>query len=236
MTRHFSRLLATGFLALGAVPAAAQGAWNFEEARIGRIYIEEMDETCHASQVGADLVVTSAHCVMAVGAESPVDPGAISFTPDRILPGEAGAVSVTDIAVDPAFRREDVPSREQVGRDVAYLRLGEPIGHPGDAMGMADPSQGYLATLEIAEDGSYSGLPCPAAVEEDGVVILDCARDAGDSGAPVYGMIDGRRVVVGVISAGGSRGADPVTFVASPVAALDHVVWTGKVRAVPESY
>lgn len=228
-------ILAGVLLPLLAGAASGQGAWNFETARIGQVFNASTQQSCTGAMLGADLVLTAAHCVIEAGNTVPVATRQITFSLQGAQePHQVSSIS--DIATHPEFIREDVPSRDHVALDLALLRLAAPIPGLGDSLADVEARQDVLAVLPNDSDGSLSPEPCSATFEAKGVIVLDCAKPEGASGAPVYGLFENGRRIVGVVSASGEKGEAIVTFAANPALYLTELEWAGRARAKPTGY
>ena len=228
-------ILAGVLLPLLAGVASGQGAWNFETARIGQVFNASTQQSCTGAMIGADLVLTAAHCVVEAGNTVPVAARQITFSL-RGAERSQQVSAISDIATHPEFIREDVPSRDHVALDMALLRLATPIPGLGDNLADVAARQDVLAVLPNGSDEALSPEPCSASYEAKGVIVLDCAKPEGASGAPVYGLFENGRRIVGVISASGVKGENVVTFAASPALYLTELEWAGRARAKPTGY
>ena len=218
------------------VAAHAEGAWNFGDSRVGGVHAASLDATCRGTLIGADLVLTAAHCIVAIGGSLPVDPASVTFS----IAGKDGVVAVhqvSDIATDPEFFREEgAPTRAFIARDIALLRLETIEKGPFDSMAPFDLNKSHIALLPVSEGAVFLAEPCKAQYEANNIVLLSCARMKGTSGSPGYALVNGERRVVAVISATGTQDNAPITFAVNPMGLLSSLKWYATDLARPESY
>ncbi|MFZ3584932.1 trypsin-like serine peptidase [Loktanella sp. DJP18] len=186
---------------------------------------------CGFVAIGADLVMTAAHCVVLSGATEPVDPSRVTVSV-HAYDKPVQEIAVKDIATNPAFHYDIDPTRETVGHDVALLRLSAPIDGTFEAVFAAPEDLTFVGLLPIVEGAeTFQPDACPVKVEAGNVLVLDCARIPGTSGSPVFAMVEGKRRVIGVISAGGKRdNGQEITFGTNAAAAFEGLTWLIKDR------
>mgnify|MGYP001627754734 CR=1 FL=1 len=238
MTSISARIAIALTACLSALPAAAQSndAPNLHEAMVGRINVEGFS-SCAFVAAGADLVMTAAHCVVEPDALEAVDPARIRVT-TRGSGDEAQVFGVSDIAVHPAFRNGGKPDRATVGKDVAALRLDGVISGGYETVVLPPQDLAYVGLLPVAENATeFNAEACPVRVEEGAVLVLECARPPGTSGSPIFALVEGKRRVVGVVSAGGTgAGGAPLTFGTSVVEAFPDLEWMRQDRGTIDGY
>lgn len=185
--------------------------------------------TCTGVLVGADLVMTAAHCLVDRQSGQRVDPRRVEFRAGwrdgRAVARRMGWASV----VDPAFAGSSKVSGDQVRNDVALLVLASPIpathatpfsapGGPraGDKVSVVSYGQGR-------NDAPSRQDSCDVLQASRGLLAMSCAVAPGSSGAPVFEMRDGRAVVVALVSSAGMVDGRQIAYgmdIAAPLARL----------------
>lgn len=196
---------------------------NIHTAAIASLIVDDT-KSCGAVPIGATLVMTSAHCVVEEGASEPVHPGSIKLS-ITAFGAEPEVRQVVDIGTPEGFFYQGIPTRDIVGRDIALLRLSDPITSFETVL---SPSEGltHTAMRTIADGQSYPVEVCETRIEAGNVMALECARAPGSSGSPIFAVIDDQRVVIGVVSAGGERGdGTPLTFATIAQPLFSDITW-----------
>lgn len=205
---------------------AVDGSLDLAHAAAGSVTVSEgnLEVSCHGSLIGADLVLTAAHCVTPTNGSQPVSVSAVSFS--MLMPdGVSKSFKVRDIAVDPTYTHKKLPTEQDISRDIALLRLSTIASSSFDNFGNPDPKQPYVALLPLDPNAAYAGVPCKADYHKNSVMVLACRRVEGSSGSGVYQLIDGERVVVGVVSAIGTESGLDVTFAVEPIPEIESLKW-----------
>jgi protease YdgD len=216
------------FAYAGTAQAVESTAPGLSNAAVGQILVGD-DIFCMGTLVGADLVMTAAHCVQPSGARHPVKPDSVLF----IIPTDSGQevrLKAEDIASDPEFFYEGAPSRDDLARDVALIRLTKVAPRAHEALSPPNPAQTVLGLLPERKDAAFAGEPCKATYQ-DSLVVLECDRSSGASGAPIFTMMGGRKVV-GIVSASGQRGNKMITFGVAPLSVLSNLKWLKRDRGI----
>lgn len=209
--------------ALSAGAAQSDEAPNIHRAALASLTVDGT-KSCGAVPIGATLVMTSAHCVVEEGASEPVHPEAIELS-ITAFDSEAETRRVVDIGTPKGFFYEGIPTRDVVGRDIALLRLADPIT---SFEAVLPPAQGltHAAMRTIADGQHYPVEICETRVEDGNVMALECARAPGSSGSPIFTVIDDKRAVIGIVSAGGERGdGSPLTFATVAQPLFSEITW-----------
>jgi hypothetical protein len=228
---------ATLLLSICLSLAAGQGAiaqssgsrsMNISEAVTGRLTVEGIG-TCGASRIGANLILTAAHCVQEARSYNPVAPGRITFTPDD---ADGKGFVARDVATHPDFYIEEDITGGDIAKDVALIRLTEFIDGDYETMAPLDTDSDFLVLLPVA-DSPMAAEACDASFRKDGAISLKCERDFGVSGSPIFDMINGERRIVGVVSAKAKTSQGAITLGAAPWAVFRDLTWLVKDRGVP---
>lgn len=220
-------VLSAGLMATLPMIAVPGGSWNFDAAPVGTVTVNRSFE-CGGTLVGADIVMTAAHCVIPKGTDDPVNPESVTFSL-RSESGSREVFAVENIATPGGFFHPRTPTRDVIERDVALLRLDRFAGRGADSVAAPDRNVDHVALLPESPLDPFEGEPC-AVDFDDAILILSCSRARGASGSPVYGLVDGERRIVGVISSDGSRSGDPVVFAVSPVSVMRDLDWLSPER------
>jgi protease YdgD len=181
---------------------------------VGRIDLGD-DGFCTGALISTTLVLTAAHCVYDGGA--PVDPATITFRA-----GYADGISIREERVartvaHPAYDPRSPVSARNVRHDVALLELAAPIPAAIAApFAIGAPGTGDQISVVSYAVGREENLSwqraCAVLARETGLIAMNCDVSFGASGAPVLDRSGGRARIVSIISAGGPRGDEIVSY------------------------
>lgn len=183
-----------------------QSDWN----AIGRLSITGIGY-CTATLVGADLILTAAHCVVDKRTGRKVAPGDVHFLAGYRAGTYAAHGTGAEIVLMPGYNR----ARRTVDRDIAFVRLADPMPAAIDPIRTGHrmrPDQ-VLNTLSYGLDQAQ--IPamergCKLKNRVGAVIYTTCDGVPGVSGAPVVQMINGVPRVVAVASAVVTRKKTPM--------------------------
>ena len=161
---------------------------------------------CTGTLIAADLVLTAAHCVFDRQSGQLLQPGQVTFRAG-LRDGVSIAVrSGLQIAVSPDYVPLQALTWDNVRRDVALLRLSQPIGtsdadpfviyagsDPGRDVSVASYGKGRAEAISRQRQ-------CRLLQSADDLMSFDCNVTFGSSGAPVFAASGGRGRILSVIS------------------------------------
>ncbi|MEM6486790.1 MAG: trypsin-like serine protease [Pseudomonadota bacterium] len=178
---------------------------------VGRVNIAAQSEQsmCTGTLITPDVVVTAAHCLYSDRTGAVHAPGNIHFVAGWRRGTKVAHRKATSVVVHPGYAHGAELSFDQIGSDLALIRLDSPI--PGDVA----PAFGFSNALRQDMDMtliSYRQDRAHALTRQEGctisgaradVLVLGCDVTFGASGSPVFADVGGQPHVVAVISAKG---------------------------------
>ena len=215
-------------LALLAAPAAAQDSGlsamqTLDQAKgweaVGRL---DLGQTgfCTASLVAEDVVLTAAHCLFDAATGARRDLASLQFLAGW-RNGRAAAyraVTAAEILPDYDFAAGQTPAR--MGRDLALLRLDQPIRLPSVApypvapAPMAGDQVGVVSYAQDRAEAPSIQQVCRVIGAEAPLLILSCSVEFGSSGAPVFVLGQGGASIAAVVSAKAELSGEKVSVAA----------------------
>ncbi|MDJ0638069.1 MAG: trypsin-like serine protease [Paracoccaceae bacterium] len=176
-------------------------------AGVGRIEDQSTSGTCTAVLIRPDVIMTAAHCV----ADGPSDRHV--FRLGSGVPSDP--VSVTRFIRYPLYE----PTHDRVvwrlRFDLAVGKLAEPIdsdrASPFD-FGTEAVVGEDLFLVSWRNDGRSRPRQrsCPVITNQSGLVTLGCEVRGGESGSPLFRLVDGERVLVAIISSRSTLLTQPI--------------------------
>jgi hypothetical protein len=212
----FQPIIALAFLVASSVPASAiiggAGAPPDSIARAVVLIVGSRGNFCTGAALARDLVLTAAHCVL---------PGAAY----KIVEFEGGEPKLRDVArvtAHPKFNLATMQAHRATA-DVALLKLAAPLARvepaalhgPGLTVAPGDTFTIAGTGVAVRHDGKSGGTVRAATLVATGrpgtlqIRLFDPATRGekpglgactGDSGAPVFRLVNGGYAIVGVVS------------------------------------
>jgi len=241
MRRLFSLMLLTGLAVAAALPAGAleldrlrmlTAAEHVPWRAVGRVNIATSYATsmCTGTLIAEDMVLTAAHCVVNPRSGIAYQPGAVHFVAGWRRGQKVGHSLAAAITIHPDYRIDGQMGAEQIGADLALIRLADPIPRAkAPFFGMAPaPRPGTPLTLISYRQDRPHALTrqkgCKIIGIRDAVMALDCDVTFGASGSPLFVSVGDEVRLVAVVSAMESDQARTVAYVVLVDAAIPAVL------------
>ncbi len=184
---------------------------------VGRLDIGEQG-FCTGTLIAQDLVLTAAHCALDKSTGEPYAPGVLTFRAGLSDGRSLADRKVVQIAAPSDFVANNPVSARRVRRDVALMRLEEPIPYS-----IANPfalHSGRLSGTEISVASYGRGRTeaitrqrsCRILQRGQGIISFNCDVTLGSSGSAILAKSGPRWQILSVVSAVGSDGRRKVGY------------------------
>lgn len=197
MIEWCARLLVCLGLCCGAGPALAD-VKNDEVVQamktVGTLYVDNQAH-CLVTLVQTDKVVTAGHCVLDGDGSLPA-----SFENWYVDFAGHNTVGVLDTATIPGFSYKSLSAApiSVLLEDIAVIKLDEHVDNPvANIMSFQEARDAHVWVPNDGDLNKCKAMQMPP-VE---VFHVDCAKEKGKSGTPIFRIENGRTHIVGVVSA-----------------------------------
>lgn len=199
---------------------------------VGRVNIATFDERgmCTGTLIASDLVLTAAHCVISERTGLPYEPGNVHFVAGWRQGTKVAHARASSIAIHPAYSRSGPVNFEQIGADLALIRLRDPIPEavaPHFDVAPVEVARGPLTMISYRRDRAHALTRqdgCTVRRAQGPVLGLGCDVTFGASGSPLFAMSGGRMRLVAVVSAMNRSSGQPIAWAVRVDAAIGEVL------------
>jgi len=199
---------------------------------VGRVNIATFDERgmCTGTLVSPNLVLTAAHCVISARTGRPFEPGNVHFVAGWRQGTRVAHSRAASITVHPRYDRSARPNFDQIGADLALIKLRQEV--PSDKAApfkMAPTPFGEvpLTLISYRRDRAHALTRqegCDIRGEKEAVIALGCDVTFGASGSPIFAEIAGERRLIAVVSAMSRSNGEPIAWAVRVDAAIAEVL------------
>ncbi|WP_339114186.1 trypsin-like serine protease [Thioclava sp. GXIMD2076] len=175
---------------------------------------------CTASLVGADLILTAAHCLYDSETRQKVDMSSAQFRMGLRNDRAIVVRRIKEAYPHPDYAYQGPHQFDRAAEDMALLRLMQPVRiSPIEPFQLGDRPAIGAALQVVSYAEGRENLPslqqsCTLLQVIGERMVTDCDVDFGASGAPVFVMKNGRPRIVGIVSAKGKLGDRKVALLA----------------------